>query len=260
MSRLFRTLFDTWGFVFSIFTALTWTKSPSVYLPIFLTNHHPVILHFYRFSEKVGGVTLLLFYSLCPTSTSWMNVSIRGLDFQHVYSKTFFLFLSFGFIFFFLFSAHSVYIGDGAKALWFVKKREEHARPEADCEGSEKNDVARQGLSFPHWSTLALEPKRIRPIVLIGDFSRLCVCCNVCFLFLFCVSRVLDIACVSRCCSFFFLLFICWIILFCLLFKGFILDNDGRTLLWFPLWTTPLSFSPSSSFQTRRTHRFVVVA
>lgn len=117
---------------------------------------------------------------------------------------SFFFFLLVLSSFFFLFTAHSVYIGDGAKALWFVKKREEHARPEADCEGSEKNDVARQGLSFPHWPTLALEPKRIRPIVLIGDFSRLCICCNVCFLFLFCVSRVLDIACVSRCCSFFF--------------------------------------------------------
>lgn len=96
--------------------------------------------------------------------------------------------------------------------------------------------VARHAFSFPHWPTmLSLEPKRIRPIVLIGDlfFSFVFF---VSFFFFICVSYLFDIACVAVLLAFIFYFFV-------LFFKDFILDNDGRTFYSFPCGQCP--FFPS---------------
>lgn len=96
--------------------------------------------------------------------------------------------------------------------------------------------VARHAFSFPHWPTmLSLEPKRIRPIVLIGDlfFSFVFF---VSFFFFICVSYLFDIACVAVLLAFIFYFFV-------LFFKNFILDNDGRTFYSFPCGQCP--FFPS---------------
>lgn len=113
ISRLFRTLSNTWGFVSSLFTALVRTKSS----PSWTLFYFSIIC-----SERVGGITLP-FFSFLPCLISIGRTFRFGAHFKYVHSKPFLLvfFVLVLFSFFFLF-VYLVYIGDGAKALWFVKK------------------------------------------------------------------------------------------------------------------------------------------
>lgn len=100
--------------------------------------------------------------------------------------------------------------------------------------------VARHAFSFPHWPTmLSLEPKRIRPIVLIGDLFFLFVFFVSFFLFFYlCFTpfRYRMYCGIARIYFFTFYFFV-------LFFKDFILDNDGRTFYSFPCGQCP--FFPS---------------
>lgn len=93
--------------------------------------------------------------------------------------------------------------------------------------------VARHAFSFPHWPTmLSLEPKRIRPIVLIGDlfFSFVFF---VSFFFLF-VFHTFSISHVLRYCSHLFFIF-----LFCFLKTSFSTTTAERSIV------SPVDNAPS---------------
>lgn len=98
--------------------------------------------------------------------------------------------------------------------------------------------VARHAFSFPHWPTmLSLEPKRIRPIVLIGDlFFSFVFFVSFFFIFLF-VFHTFSISHVLRYCShLFFLLFI---FLFCFLKTSFSTTTAERSIV------SPVDNAPS---------------
>lgn len=98
--------------------------------------------------------------------------------------------------------------------------------------------VARHAFSFPHWPTmLSLEPKRIRPIVLIGDlFFSFVFFVSFFFYFFICVSHLFDIACIAVLLAFIFLLFI---FLFCFLKTSFSTTTAERSIV------SPVDNAPS---------------
>lgn len=196
-----------------------------------------VILFFYRLFRK-GGRNHPSIFSFLPCLISIGRTFRFGAHFKYIHSKPFLLVFFVLVLFFFFLFVYLVYIGDGAKALWFVKKDRRTRSTGSWLRRKQEENMSRDMLSRSLTDRRCYHKNR-------KGFGRLSLSvilfsCS-CFLFLFFFFYLCFIH-FRICCGIARIYFFTFYFLG-LFFKDFILDNDGRTFYSFPCGQCP--FFPS---------------